>query len=217
MSRLMINRDGEIETIKQTVTILNVGAGRILPIDIDNFENSFVVNLDSSYVSGKSIRSIDEIENYHRNSFLRKVSRKHAVRCNNDAFYFLESYKSKFDMITAYRFLEHVEFTKVAYFIYLLSQVIEVDGIVDVIVPDYSKLASMLLKEEIESPDFEAHNILLTTELLNDPSDPHASVWTRDRLEYYFQLEKRFILEHIEENFYFENRTVYIRAMFRRI
>lgn len=216
--KLIIKENGEIApTYDCNVSILNVGAGRTLPIDLKNFEtHPFLVNLDKNYIIGEKVSDIEELHSIHNNHETIKSSRSY--RCQSNVYKFLETYYNKFDLITTYRFLEHVEFSKVLYFIYLLSQIVEKDGLVDVIVPDYKVLAGMILDEDPFFIGFEANNILLTTELLNEPYDPHASIWTKDRIIFFFtDLEKRFIVERIVENFEFEGRDIYIRAILRRL
>ena len=79
----------------------------------------------------------------------------------------------------------------------------------------------MLIDEEKykENDDFnfQAHNILLTTELLNEPSCPHASIWTPERARYFFELEGRFNVTYMVNNFLFDGRQIYMRFMAERI
>jgi len=105
----------------------------------------------------------------------------------------------------------------VPYFIYLISTVTMVDSYVDVIVPDYKKLAEMILVDNPKSPDFEARNILLSTELLNEPDCPHASIWTTERLVHFWELEQRFTTVKIYDPFQFDGRNIYLRAIFKRV
>jgi len=121
-----------------------------------------------------------------------------------------------------YRFLEHVSFTQVEYFIYLISTILKPGGIVDVIVPNYTTLAEMILNEEgifegDPAINLTAHNIILTTELLNEPSCPHASIWTPARMTYFWELEKRFKISSQEPVFEFDGRDIYMRSTMERI
>jgi hypothetical protein len=118
--------------------------------------------------------------------------------------------------VVIYRFLEHVSFTQVNYFLYLVSTVLKKDGLVDIIVPNYVLLAQKILNEKIDE-NFESHNILLTTELLNEPSCPHASIWTPDRVRYFVELEGRFKVETLSAAYSFDGRDIYIRFLARRI
>jgi len=77
----------------------------------------------------------------------------------------------------------------------------------------------MLLEEgpldELEN--FEAHNILLTTELLNEPGCPHASIWTANRAYYFMELEKRFRVGYMNAEFEFDGRNIYLRFWGERL
>ena len=59
---------------------------------------------------------------------------------------FLKCSRHKFDRVAIYRYLEHVSFVQVLYFIYLISTITMKDSFVDVIVPDYKKLAKMIFR-----------------------------------------------------------------------
>ena len=112
-----------------------------------------------------------------------------------------------------YRFLEHISFTQVLYFIYLVSTCIHPGGVVDIIVPNYHTLAEILLKETVYDIEFEKQNILLTTELLNEPSCPHASIWTPERAKYFWEYEGRFSVpeDSIDPHFVYDGRNIYLR------
>jgi len=200
-------------------TILNIAAGKIVPIGFSESINEpyhmkhFIVQLDPMYYSD---HTPEHIESSHTAWLKNKT--KVAFLCPVDAYEFMERIFMNFDNVSIYRFLEHVSFTKVPYFIYLVSTVLKKGGIVDVIVPNYETLAKMIISEDFPGDkDFEAHNILLTTELLNEPSCPHASIWTPDRIKYFWELEDRFKLIEINNNFDFDGRDIYIRAIMERI
>jgi hypothetical protein len=95
----------------------------------------------------------------------------------------------------------------------------EESGKVDIIVPNYNTLADMILNESVSSPDFEKDNILLTTELLNEPSCPHASIWTPERATYFWEFEGRFEVkpETVDPHFVFDGRNIYLRFQAERI
>jgi hypothetical protein len=195
--------------------ILNLGAGKIKPI-LDYTKDSFLttVNLDTGYFSAATP---EEIEDYIENKMPIQVERQDELYCNCDAFEFMEKFRPQFDRICAYRFLEHISFTQVLYFIYLVSTCVKNGGLVDIIVPNYETLSKMLLNESTRSPSFESENILLTTELLNEPSCPHASIWTPERAEYFWQLEKRFVVYDMLPEFEFDGRNIYMRFIMKRI
>ena len=195
--------------------ILNIAAGKIKPLDLSMDEANFIINLDTMYYNHQTP---EEIEQKWKQW---PLTTDHTFYCKEDAFTFMERTMIEFDEICIYRFLEHVPFTKVEYFIYLLSTVLKIGGTVDIIVPNYRVLAQMLIDEEKykENDDFnfQAHNILLTTELLNEPSCPHASIWTPERARYFFELEGRFNVTYMVNNFLFDGRQIYMRFMAERI
>ena len=159
-------------------SILNIAAGKILPIELSIYKRFFLVNLDPMYYE------YDTPEEIERCWTDRRPTKETTLYCNADAYEFMERTKIIFDKVCIYRFLEHVSMDKVLYFIYLVSTVTEVGAEVDVIVPNYTFLASMILHEDVNSVFFEKDNVLLTTELLNEPSCPHASIWTEARAKY---------------------------------
>ena len=103
------------------------------------------------------------------------------------------------------------------YFIYLLSTSVQPEGIVDVIVPDYSILAKRILEEDVNDPEFIKKNIVTTTKVVNDPSCPHASVWSSSRAKYFFELEGRFEVLNRVSGFKFDGRDIYLRFFARRL
>ena len=134
-----------------------------------------------------------------------------------DIYEFLEKYHLKFDGITMYRFLEHVPKVKVLYFIYLLSTAVKIGGIVDVIVPDYKALSVRILNEDVKDANFEAEDIITTFELLNEDYSPHCSIWTAARIVHFFELEGRFKISTMHENYKFDGRDIYIRFLAERV
>lgn len=196
--------------------ILNLGAGKIDPILTKEETTPFttVVNLDNNYLSAATAA---EIEDYIENKIPGSINYNEKLYCNCNAFEFMEKFRPQFDRICMYRFLEHISFTQVLYFIYLVSTSIKIDGIVDVIVPNYEILAKMLLEESVHNPEFEKNNILLTTELLNEPSCPHASIWTVDRAKYFWEYEKRFKVIDGWPEYEFDGRKIYMRFLAKRV
>ena len=194
---------------------LNIAAGKLLPIDID-LKKDFLIQLDQMYFDSIEIDTCERIHN----SWLEEENGR-VVKCAVDVFDFLANYYYQFDFISCYRFLEHVKKSDIQGFIYLLSTAIKVGGIVDIIVPNFKTLASLLLEEtiseKIRHQDWERHDTLLTYELLNEPTMPHASIWTVDRIIYFFELEERFVVESIDPSYEFDGRNIYIRAKIKRV
>jgi len=186
---------------------LNIAAGKMLPLDLDYFH---LINLDTMYYNHQEPSIIEQ-------SIHAKPTTGRTFYCKADAFEFMERTQLYFDQICVYRFLEHVSFTQLEYFIYLLSTVTQPGAIVDIIVPNYIQLAEMILNDNPNMSDFAAKNILLTTELLNEPSCPHASIWTPKRAKHFFELEKRFRIVSIDPAFKYDGRDIYMRFKAERV
>lgn len=198
--------------------ILNVAAGKFEPLPLNPKENlmlpKFVLNVDTSYFDNVPAAVIEsDIKSWEMDGDRINKTRN----LNMDVFEFMERTSILFDRAVVYRFLEHVTFTNVEYFIYLLSTVTKKGALVDVIVPNYIQLAEMLLNDNPRMSDFAEKNILLTTELLNEPSCPHASIWTKQRAIYFFELEKRFKVISTNEAFKFDGRDIYLRFIAERV
>ena len=202
----------EKETIQ---TLLNIGAGKIYPLFLSRLHLYFLVNLDIMYEESRT-NEILEIEKRQKEWELFP-NKNIEIFSNKKWEEFFPLYRLQFDKVVIYRFLEHIRMTKVLFFIYLLSTVVKVGGSVDIIVPNYNKLAELILAEDPSERNFEANNILITTELLNEPEDPHASIWTPKRAKYFFELEGRFNIENITETFKFDGRDIYMQFNVRRV
>ena len=199
--------------VRERAAILNIAAGRFIPLNIDNFCPYQLINVDWMYRHGiDDMKTIEE-----KFSSWLSSERCEDIYCKIDIWDFLESFSRRFNHIAIYRFLEHIPRAKMDYFIYLLSGVLEIRGYIDCIVPNYELLAGMILNEPmVEKKDWEAHDILVTTELLNEPPDSHASIWSPDRAKYYFEKEERFKVEEVIPKFKFDGRDIYMRFKARR-
>ena len=199
--------------------ILNIAAGKFDPLVMQNEIKlgypKYILNIDTSYFDKQdALISERNIQMWEKDP--DRIS--YSDHLNMDAFEFMERTKLKFDRVVIYRFLEHISFTQVEYFIYLVSTVLKTGGFVDVIVPNYKLLAQKLLDEEnVNESDWQAHNILLTTELLNEPSCPHASIWTPERMKRYWELEGRFKVGIQKQDFNFDGRSIYLRSWIERL
>lgn len=193
--------------------ILNIAGGKIPPLEIKR--PAFIVNVDTMFYHNHDPGQVEKRANDW------KETHNLEFQVKQDIFEFMERTTLQFDRVAIYRFLEHVSFTQVEYFIYLVSTITKPGAIVDVIVPDYKILAKKILDEdgffeENNAAAFPAHNIEVTTELLNEPSCPHASIWTVERAYYFWMLEERFHIAKIEENFKFDGRDLYLRFLAKR-
>jgi len=207
-------------------TILNLGAGKQLPLNMDP-RNTFVVNVDKSYGSDTGLaqltteyRKWTEPETIHgelKGGDPSKFRGNMIMYIGMDAAEFIERFPFKFDMICAYRFMEHIKYSDLSYVIYLMSTALHMGGILDIIVPDYDELARMLLDEDVNNPKFEYNNIVLTTEMLNEPNDPHASIWTEQRAVKYLEHEGRFRITSRVFKFRFDERNIYMRLQAKRV
>lgn len=203
--------------------ILNIAGGKFSPLkEIRMIPHYFHLSVDTSYFSKKTPEVVEqEIEIWLKNS------NRITTNCllNMDVFEFMDRTYLKFNNIAIYRFLEHVSFTNIAYFIYLVSTVIQPDGLVDVIVPNYEKLAAHIIEEpeRLEKQNFgcynsfEGWNTELTTELLNEPSCPHASIWTPTRVKMFWEAENKFKIINIDPQYSFDGRDIYLRFQAKRI
>jgi cyclopropane fatty-acyl-phospholipid synthase-like methyltransferase len=200
------------------MVILNIAAGKFQPLLMSTQENlmfpKYILNVDTSYFTETKASHVEsDIESWNNDG---DRLTKH-VNLNMDVFEFMERTSITFDRVVIYRFLEHVSFTQVEYFIYLVSTVLHKGGQVDVIVPNYIQLAEMILNDNPNVADFAQKNILLTTELLNEPSCPHASIWTPERMKHFWELENRFKVGLQHPAFKFDGRDIYLRSFIERI
>ena len=199
------------------MNILNIAAGKQKPLFLNKLKSIYtLVNLDQSYFTSDTVKLIENHQDLINNGITTMKSKREFF-CNEDIFEFMERTRMSFDLISIYRFLEHIPFDRALYFIYLLSTITKKGGVIDVIVPDYNILAQMILDEDVSNPNFEAENILLTTELLNEPGCPHASIWTLARAYKYFELEGRFEIQNFSKSFKFDGRDIYLRFQVKRI
>lgn len=115
------------------------------------------------------------------------------ITYGDDIFKFLEGYDgANIDKIIAHRVFEHIDFKDISYLLYLLHEVAANDCILDIIVPDYDKVAfviSSLDPEKMTAKEFNLKMIQCHTEVFNEPYDPHRSIWTQALAKYYLELE----------------------------
>ncbi len=195
-------------------SILNIAGGKLTPIRYE--DEDLILNVDTSYYSKTSPYECE----FGIEEWVIGRKKERIFFLSEDIFKFMERTKIEFDEIACYRFLEHVHRDQILYFIYLMSTVVKKDGYIDIIVPNYYTLAKMILSEQWEnivSGTFTEHNILLTTELLNEPDSPHCSIWTVGRLYYFLELEKRFKVKTIDAKYSFDGRDIYLRCLAKRV
>jgi len=196
-------------------TILNVAAGKIDPLYLEDSEKYFIVNVDTKFYSTWMPSAVEA------NRYKWDGKETQSYNLNADVFEFMDQTALWFERVCVYRFLEHIPMDKILYFIYLISRITKPGAEIDVIVPNYETLAKKIINEEQNIKDnlieFESHNIELTTELLNEPCDPHASIWTPWRLAYFFELEGRFKVFDTCAKYDFDGRNLYLRGLIQRL
>ncbi len=186
--------------------ILNIAAGQKIP-DIYNKATDALIQLDLRYYNNDSPKLVE---------IYCEKDEKGIWYVNEDAMQFLEKTILKFDKVICHRFLEHVCMDQILFFIYQMAEVLNPDGQVDIIVPDYAKLAELILTEKVGAKGWTKHDILVTTEIVNMPDSPHASIWTEDRLKYNFELEDRFKTVSCERDYTYDGRDIYLHYIATR-
>lgn len=204
--------------------ILNIAGGKQEPLILNKIEDMMpicLINVDKSYYSNKDPEDFEmQVLEWEQIN-----SKNIQFFCNEDINLFMEKTVLNFDHVAIYRYLEHVSFTQIDYFIYLVSTITNKDATVDIIVPNYKILAQMILDEDTniiknkfgKYDDFEGWNIELTTELLNEAGCPHTSIWTPTRAIKFWEREKRFKIAYMDEQFTFDGRDIYMRFIAKRV
>ena len=204
------------------ISVLNIAGGKIKPFGIEQEKEYFLVNCDTMYYN---VDDPTYVEDQYKRWLTRttdymKSDNIQIYKIKTDIFEFMERTTIMFDEIACYRFLEHIPRDKLLYFIYLMANCLKEGGKLDIIVPNYNILAHRLINSSIltiGTPEWEQNEIIITTEILNEKFDPHCSIWTPDRINYYFEFENRFKVEKVCSKFEFDGRDVYLNADIRRI
>ena len=95
-------RDERSSSAEETVTrpaILNVAAGRFMPLDLDKFRPCHIINVDWMYSHG--VDNMRDIEGRY-SCWTTTEGRSDTVYCKIDIWEFLESFSQRFDHITIY-------------------------------------------------------------------------------------------------------------------
>lgn len=204
--------------------ILNLASGNKTLVPED-FPEGFIVNVDKSYPYDLC-SDFDDIVRDHVDYLLNETEEK-TLNYSGDVFEFLEKYPQTFEYVASFRFFEHVGKFDLLHFIYQVANITDIDGHLDIIVPNYVTLARRILNEEIMlnthlekgvlPRSWENEDIITTTEIVNTPDMPHASIWTPERAKYYLELEGRFKIIEIDENYEFDGRDLYMRIISKRV
>lgn len=197
-------------TIDKIHSILDLAGGSIFPefpeILRDVIDTRVIVHIDKSYSTPVDYT---DLANLLESRQLVDLYTK------DDVWNFLQNFIRQFDMISCYRFLEHVPVDKVLTFIYLMRTKVKTGGYCDVIVPNWNDLRQIDIdaEDELMTKDY----LTVVYELCNFPGDPHASVFTPKKLKKFFELEGGW--EHIKtyEKYNFAGRDIYFRSVFKAI
>lgn len=192
------------------ISILNIGAGKP-DLDIDISEK-FIINLDRNYFT-----SVNPVyaETKHCEWLSGKIDNC-TLDVQYDIFEFLKTYKYKFNSAMIYRYFEHIPKDQTLFFIYLLSTVIETGGFVDLISPNFKLLSQMIIDEDVNNPNFDKNDIILSTEIFNEVYDPHQNITKPDRIRKLFEYEGRFEVVSETPQIIYDGRDIYFRSLIRR-
>lgn len=171
--------------------ILSIGTGR----DYEEFNRL--------HCAGK-ISCDEPIEIFHVDKLYGDYTKylKHSLLSPKDIFEFLEKYSEK-DIceIYAQRIFEHIPIDRIHYLLYLLYSVSKPGATLFITVPDFEKVmqkVTLMDAEKQTAQQFSRDLICVTTEMFNEPSDPHRSVWTPNLAKYYIELEKYWKISQIQ-------------------
>jgi hypothetical protein len=105
--------------------------------------------------------------------------------------------QTKFDAVIACRVFEHFTPHDILYLLYLLKDLTKSYGNLVIIVPDFDVIIKEVQNFSVEKSfsEMELSLIRIITEIFNEPSDPHRSIWNRSFASYYLTLEKYWDIE----------------------
>jgi len=138
---------------------------------------------------------------------------------NTDVFEFLTLYSNRdIKFIYSSRMFEHLQEKDIFYLLYLLYSVSKKNAFLRIIVPDFLEVLEELEKLSVEDcsvKEFREKLTSVTTEIFNEPSDPHKSVWTTQLAEYYITTEKYWDLLTVKHTTV-DNRSWYLDITAKR-
>jgi len=197
----------------------------------------FIHFVDHSVVE---LSNYDEFEINEQIFFERGDKQVQISVSGENIFSFLENYKVRnISYIVANRVFEHIPREKMFYLLYLLKDVSVGGAVLSIVVPNFigifeklSQLNKALLstcseeksgaiQDSFESckstflekvSKFEKALIDIHTEIFNEPSDPHRSVWTPGLAKYYLELEQYWEVVNIDE-LILDNRDWYLKIL----
>lgn len=132
----------------------------------------------------------------------------------NDIISFLKEYSGpNFDFVFSERCLEHISYNELHYLFYLLYTKCEDDACMEIVVPNFDHISGIVLDMDSKTDkaqEFQRNLIIAHTEVFNDETDPHRSIWNEPLAHYYMETEKYWQILKLEENFEIDNRNCYM-------
>lgn len=204
----------------ETLSRLVLGAGKISTDNFGDPNYSFSVFVDRSYLDGY-YSSIKEIETCYLS--MLQTEKMYQIFCAEDIFYFLDTYKFKFNRVFACRIFEHMWFDsgQIGRLLDACNQITYDDAQMEIIVPNVDILAKEVLdlqKSKNGNPSiFASIVLLLNTEFTNSESSPHGSVWSPTLAEYYIECEGgTWKIKKIETPVFVNGRNCYMKILLEK-
>lgn len=170
--------------------ILSLGTGR----EWEWFNGQFEMNQSPEVTDPIYITHVDQM-------YQEDLDSPHWL-VGQDIFRYLEEYKYRdYDEIHAQRIFEHIPVDQIHYLGYLLYSVAVPGAKLVITVPDFQKVFALLNTldaDKLTGMEFKRGLIKVTTELFNEPSDPHQSPWTQALAKYYLEVEGYWKISSIE-------------------
>ena len=174
---------------EKEMKVLSIGTGR----EWEAFDQKFC-NMEGASPDQK-IAEIIHVDKIYEGSEIPDL-------VGEDIFTYLENYNYRdFDVICAQRVFEHIPVDQIGYLLYLLYTTASDKASIEIIVPDFEAVLIVLNELDADkqiATEFNKHLIQVTTELFNEPSDPHRSAWTKKLAKYYLELEGYWKISDIE-------------------
>lgn len=188
---------------------LNLGSGIDFELFIYLHKDKLIPSLNSVDMNYHTVEhvdlsfdhSCDEKLKYLMNNKQEKVSRLRNTFKKYDVFEFLQNYKKRdVDFISASRFFEHIKYDRIGELLYLLYGISRPSAQLSIIVPDYNKVFETLSNLDLESNPipFQEKLIQIHTEVFNEISDPHRSIWNEQLAYYYITMEHYWDIKNID-------------------
>lgn len=166
--------------------ILSIGTGRKYKLVDSMIRDSVSTEADITHVDP----SYNFISDYEDDNVLETDE---SILVKNDIFNYLEQYSDEdITHIYSQRVFEHIKTEDISYLLYLLYECSVADAKLEIIVPNFQYVfqdALSLDADKMTAKEFNRKLIECTTELFNEPTDPHRSIWTTALAKYYIELE----------------------------